>query len=36
MPGYGSIAMSADFAKDNETVIATGQTILRASGAKAN
>jgi hypothetical protein len=36
MPGYGSIAMSADFAKDNETAIATGQTILRASGAKAN
>ena len=36
MPGYGSIAMSADFAKDSETAIATGQTIMRASGAKAN
>jgi len=28
--------MSADFAKDNETAIATGQIIMRASGAKAN
>jgi len=36
MPRYGSIAMSADFAKDNETAIATGQIIMRASGAKAN
>lgn len=36
MPGYGSIAMSAHFAKDNETELATGHTIVRASGAKAN
>jgi len=36
MPDYGSIAMSADFAKDNETELATGQAIVRASGVKAN
>ncbi len=36
MPGYGSITMSADFAKDNETELVTWQTIVRASGAKAN
>ncbi len=36
MPGYGSTAMSAHFAKDDETAIATGQTIMLALGAKAN
>jgi hypothetical protein len=36
MPDSESIAMSANFAQDNETAIATGQTIMLASGAKAN
>ncbi len=36
MPDAGSIAMSANFAQDNETAIATGQTIMLASSAQAN
>jgi hypothetical protein len=36
MKDYESVAMSADFAKENETEFATGQTIVCASGAKAN